>query len=249
MPALPTGLSSSRKKVLAHAVHTLDDTVSGTSGRQHIQPMSTVSRPVGIRWIRLGATIAPRIPPTPAAVETRPICAAGTPSGTIRSTTTKKIALVTRLVSDAHDHQGAEERPRPHEAEALGELLAQRLAPAVRRAEVGAHPAHGHAGDREGERVDRERQPAGDGVQRTAERAAEQRGDVLAGLVLAERGRQVVGRDDRPDRRDLGRVEGAGGDAADERDADEVGKGEGAERRRRPRARCTPRSRSRWRRA
>ena len=44
---------------------TLDDNVTGTRGRQHAQPMSTVSRPVGRRWIRLGAIAAPRRPPRP----------------------------------------------------------------------------------------------------------------------------------------------------------------------------------------
>ena len=49
-----------------------------------------------------------------------------------------------------------------------------------------------------------------DGVQHAAERAADQDGDVLAGLALAERGRQLVGGDDRADRRDLGRHEEPG---------------------------------------
>ena len=43
-------------------------------------------------------------------------------------------------------------------------------------------------------RVDGERQPPRHGVQHAAERSADQAGDVLAGLVLAERGRQVARR-------------------------------------------------------
>jgi hypothetical protein len=52
-----------------------------------------------------------------------------------------------------------------------------------------------------------------DGVQDAAEGAADQRRDVLSGLALAERRRQLVRPHDRADRRDLGRCGDAAGDA------------------------------------
>ena len=59
---------------------------------------------------------------------------------------------------------------------------------------------YGDAGDGVRTGVEEERRPARDGVQQPAERTAEQRRDVLAGLVLAERRRQVLVADDGPDR-------------------------------------------------
>ena len=47
-------------------------------------------------------------------------------------------------------------------------------------------------------------------------------GDVQAGLVLAQRGRQLVGRDDGPHRGDLGRREHPGADAGQQRDHHQV---------------------------
>jgi hypothetical protein len=77
MPALPAGLSSSRRNTEVHAAHGVDHQIRGISGSAHIHAMITVSQPVGARSMMYGAAIAPRMPPTPAAVETRPICAAG----------------------------------------------------------------------------------------------------------------------------------------------------------------------------
>ena len=59
-----------------------------------------------------------------------------------------------------------------------------------------------------------------------AEGCAEQARDVLAGLVLAEGGRQVLAGHDRADRRDLGRCEEPGGGTGEERDGQQVGEGE-----------------------
>ena len=59
----------------------------------------TTSIPVGIRSMIQGAAIAPRMPPTPAAVETRPMTAGETPSCTIRRIATKNIAFTSRFAS------------------------------------------------------------------------------------------------------------------------------------------------------
>ena len=147
------------------------------------------------------------MPPTPAAVETRPITAGETPSCTIRRIATKNIAFTSRFASALQTAGRAEVRPAQDEADALGHVVVRlaRRSLAVRCGEVGPQAAQHDPVDGEGDGVEGERQPAGDGEQDAAERAADQGGDVLTGLALAERGRQLVGADDRADRGDLGR--------------------------------------------
>ena len=60
-----------------------------------------VSHPVGTRSMIAGAAIAPRIPETPATVETSPIWIGGKPASMRRSMATKKRALTARFVSGA----------------------------------------------------------------------------------------------------------------------------------------------------
>ena len=55
----------------------VDHHTSGSSGSTHIQATATVRTPVRVRSMMDGAASAPRMPPMPAAVDTRPICAAG----------------------------------------------------------------------------------------------------------------------------------------------------------------------------
>ena len=61
-----------------------------------------VSRPVAVRSMIQGATTAPRMPQSPAAVSTSPIWSAGKPPSISRSTATKNRALTARLVSAPH---------------------------------------------------------------------------------------------------------------------------------------------------
>ena len=210
----------------AHASHGLDDRPAAPAAGSN--PADRDGQPpVGIRWMRPGPAAAPRSPPTPAAVETSPICAAGTPSCDHPQHDHEEDRVGDQVGQRRPDQQRPEERPRPHEAgsprRAAG--AAARGRP-VRRGEVGAHPADGHAGDREGDRVHGERQPPRDGVQRTPERPAEQRGDVLAGLVLAEGGRQVLGgTTDRIAEISAG-LKAPAATPADQRDHDQVGERE-----------------------
>ncbi len=54
--------------------------IIGTARGTKIHAAVTTSIPVGIRSMIQGAASAPRMPPTPAAVETRPMTAGDTPS-------------------------------------------------------------------------------------------------------------------------------------------------------------------------
>ena len=81
---------------------TTSDTTSGTTSGTNTHAATSVSIPVGTRWITHGAMTAPRMPPRPARVLTMPICAGGTSALISRRMTTKKTALTARLTSAAH---------------------------------------------------------------------------------------------------------------------------------------------------
>ena len=155
-----------------------------------------------------------------------------TPSCTIRRIATKNIAFTSRFASAPYAAVARKYGQPQDEADALGHVVV-RLAGrtlAVRRREVGPQAAQHDPVDGERDGVEGERQPAGDGVQDAAERATDQRGDVLTGLALAERRRQLVGADDRADRGDLGRGGDAARDPGQQGDHREVGDRQHAQR-------------------
>ena len=181
-----------------------------------------------MRWIRLGASTAPTMPPSPAAIETRPICAAGTPSAIMRRRTTKKIALVTRLVSEDQSisvrKNGRRQMNRKPSASCrrrgsrcrfgAPRSVFTRLTVAHAIAKVIASTANGS------HRVTAYNAPPSGppSSEATCWRAW---------FWLRAVGRSSVG-DDRPDRRELCGVERAGRHARDQRDHDEVGEREAA---------------------
>ena len=145
--------------------------------------------------------------------------------------TTKKQALTSRLLiadqtSSVRKNGWCQTKRKPS---LTCSVAATRRALAGLRVQVGAQPAQREAGDGVRQGVDEERRPGADGVQQAAERAAEQRGDVLTRLVLAVRRRQLLVGDHAADGRDLGRLEDALGHPGEQRDDGEVGDRERAE--------------------
>ena len=73
MPALPAGLSSMPSDRAAATTSGVFQRAIGSTSGKKLHAITTVSRPVGIRSMSHGATIAPAMPASPAAVSTRPI--------------------------------------------------------------------------------------------------------------------------------------------------------------------------------
>ena len=135
-----------------------------------------------------GATTAPRMPQTPAAVSTRPIDHGAKPPWISRRVAATNSALTTRL----------EHMPQTISVRKNGRSHANRMPSAMSARARRRLAGRAATGDRSVRirpsstqetanvtRVEEERQPARHGVQRAAERAADQAGHVLAGLLLA----------------------------------------------------------------
>ncbi len=228
MPALPAGL---RKTPVDSEIITttgLFQKISGTSSGTKLQATTTVRTPVAVRSMRRGATNAPSTPQTPAAVSTRPIDHGAKPPWISRTVGGHEERVDDQVGAHPPDQDRAEERPRPLEPQPLGDVGA---GPAAYGAsvdgtghggEVGADPAEQHPGDREGHRVEQKGHPPGDGEQRAAERAADQAGHVLAGLLLGQGGGQLLGGYDGPHGGHLGGREHPGADAGQHADHEQV---------------------------
>ena len=199
MPALPAGLRSRPSPSAAATTAGWFQKTSGTSSGTKLQVATTVSPPVGIRSMIQGATTAPRMPPTPAAVSTRPICTGGKPAWISRRIATKNSALTTRLTSG--DQTSSTRKNGRDQGKRRPSAMSARAGGAARSAaggrQVGADPAEQHARERVGHGVE------GNGSQRVTAYSTppsgppSSDGDVLAGLDLAQRGGQLVGGDDR----------------------------------------------------
>ena len=222
-PALPAGLSRMPRNSTAPTTSGEPQKSSGTSRGTQLHATARVSRPVGTCSMMRGATRAPRMPPRPASMSMH-----------------ADRARVHAVLHEAHDrdvedrvdgevagrrerHHGAEVGTPEHVAQALDQVgahVARRPVAAGR--EVGADPRQRDERDRKGDRVEDERHRAAQPDEERAERSADEGGDVVAGLVLAQCRRQLVAGDDRADRRRLGRAEDAGADAGEQRGDDEV---------------------------
>lgn len=75
---------------------------SGTIRGTQLHVTSTVSVPVGRVAMSRGAARAPRMPLTPAAVSTRPMCTGLVPAWMSRSTAMKIVALTVKLTRGGH---------------------------------------------------------------------------------------------------------------------------------------------------
>ena len=145
--------------------------------QRHEAPGHDDGEPAGRnRSMIRGAASAPSRPQTPAAVSTRPIDHGAKPAWISRSVAAMNSALITRLehipqTIRVRKNGRAQENRSPSATSARAAALRP---VAGRGGEVGADPAEQHPRDREGHRVEEEGHPAGDGVQRAAERPADQ---------------------------------------------------------------------------
>ena len=96
---MPAGLSSNPTKIAAATTAGWSHSTIGTARGTKIHAAVTTSIPVGIRSMIQGAASAPRMPPRPAAVDTRPMTAGETPSCTILRIATKNMAFTSRFAS------------------------------------------------------------------------------------------------------------------------------------------------------
>ena len=102
MPALPAGLKNRPAERASITTAGWFQNTSGTRSGTKLQATSTVSRPVGTRSMIRGAAMAPRMPQTPAAVETSPIDQGANPAWISRRSAATKIAFTTRFEHIPH---------------------------------------------------------------------------------------------------------------------------------------------------
>jgi hypothetical protein len=130
------------------------------------------------------------------------------------------------IAAGTEDGDGPEVGPAGHVADPVDQVANRRARLPVAGRQVAAEPSDLDGSHRVTAQGSDETERSGDGVQETAERSADQCGDVLAGLVLAERCRQLLARNDRADGRGLGGCRHARDHASEQRDDHEVGQGE-----------------------
>ena len=118
---------------------------------------------------------------------------------------------------------GPQERLAPQPDDTLGDLRAQarwRSLPFLLKR--GPHEQQGDEGDRVGDRVRGERQQPAEPEERSAQRLADEVGALDPGLVLGDRGRQLLLRNDLRQRRRLREGEEHEQRALDERDGEDL---------------------------